>query len=247
MINNNSQLIVITNLKGGASKTTTTETVAVGIKTKNPARKTVIVDFDLRNQSNKFIEKRKEHTNLSEIESVNFHFQDAYKNTEEDIVEFIKDLKESFEVIIIDTSANDSKDFRILVQLADIVIVPTSDSDNDLDQTHETLALIKSIVLDNPAFKAFDHTVKVLINNVNAHKFNSKYGIIKNVKSYLKDFDSSFFMNSVVSSRAAYKKMLSTGKIASEINVKAKPEIDSLITEIEELITLKQQLNKKVA
>jgi len=240
-------VILFSSKKGGCGKTTSSVTVATELNKRNPELKTVHLDYDLRNQSNKFNEKRKEDQQFPEIFNANYHLQDTYKNTEADIVRFVEDLKEFHKIIIIDTSANDSKDMRVLSQLADIIFIPTSDSDNDLDQTQETLELMKENILDNPVFRGFGHTVKVLINNVNAHRFNSKFRIINNVKDYLKDFDSSFFMNSVISSRVSYRKILATGKIASEIDAKAKPEIDNLINEIEELIITKQQLTKEVA
>lgn len=207
-------VIVIAHQKGGVGKTTISINIAVTLAQKLNVK---IIDFDVQKQFTKFNEKRKDKLNLLKI------------NSKEELIKTIKDEKDA--LFIIDLGGYDSELSRTVLMLSDMIIIPASSSDNDLDGLVQFTNIIKEI--QNK--RGNDIHCNLLVNRIH-HADTSTLRAFKNFtkdKAYLNCFDSTLFQ------KAIYTKMLSSGKAVTELTEptdSANIQITQLTNEIETII-----------
>lgn len=185
-------VIVIAHKKGGVGKTAKTINITVELQKKGFPLS--VIDLDSQKQTTKFNNKRSSNKfNMIDIETSN------------QLIEYLKQERE--EVTIIDLGGYDSDISRTALLLADLVIIPLSDSDNELDGLKEFKGVMNQVIK-----KRNDIRVKVLVTRVH-HADTNTHKALKKFVSKINGFD---IFDTVIRSRKEYKRMLSTGKSVSE-------------------------------
>jgi len=201
-------VIVFAHKKGGVGKTSTACNVAVEFHKRNYPLS--VIDLDSQKQTTKFNNKRKDP----------FHIEDI--NNADQLVKFLKADKG---LTIIDLGGYDSDLSRTTLLLADMVIIPLSDSDNELDGLLE----FKKIMVDIQARQS-GIDCNVLVTRVH-HADNSTH---KALKGFVESIDGFNIFDTVLRTRKEYKRMLGTGKsVTEQTKGSGSIELLKLIDEIE--------------
>lgn len=173
-----------------------------------------VIDFDSQKQFEKFNNKRENRLNIKNIK---------------DSKEFISYIKKDKNLTIIDLGGYDSDLSRYVLLFADLVIVPLSDSDNDLDGLIE----FKKIMQEIQEIQETKIKVNVLVNRVH-HADKSTH---KELKAFIEEIEDFNIFNTIIRNRKEYKRILSSGKsVAEQTRGSGAIEIKKLIKEIEEII-----------
>lgn len=203
--------IVIAHKKGGVGKSSNACNIAVELYKKNYP--ITVIDFDSQKQTTKFNNKRTEPFPIQDIK---------------DKTSLSNFLQNDAGVTLIDLGGYDSDLARATLILADLVIIPLSDSDNELDGLIEFKKIIDEIRGVRAEVKA-----KLLVTRVH-HADTSTHKALSNFVSGADGFS---IFNTVIRSRKEYKRMLGTGKSVSELTKGTGAiEINRLIKEIEDII-----------
>ncbi len=203
-------VIVVAHKKGGVGKTSTVCNIATEL---SKMIDLTVIDLDSQKQFTKFNNKRVDKINTKDI------------NDSKELITFLKADKD---LTIIDLGGYDSELARTTILLSDMIIVPLSDSSNDIDGLVEFVSIIDTLKKSQPNLK-----VKLLVNRVH-HSDKATHKALKNFISGKDGFD---IFDTVIRSRKEYKTMLSSGKSVSEqTKGTGAIEIAKLIKEIEELI-----------
>lgn len=203
-------VIVIGHKKGGVGKTSTTCNIATELSKSNEV---TVIDLDSQKQFTKFNNNRERKINIKEV------------NSSDELVKF---LKADDGLTIIDLGGYDSELARTTLLLSDLIIVPLSDSSNDIDGLIEYRTILEEL-----REHMFVFNVKLLVNRVH-HSDKATY---KALKEFTADMDGFDVFDTVIRTRKEYKTILSSGKSVSEqTKGTGAIEIAKLIKEIEELI-----------
>ena len=140
---------------------------------------------------------------------------------EKELEQFLRNDKG---LTIIDSGGYDSDLSRVILLLADMIIIPMSDSDNDIDGFGEFAHLIEKTFEIRTDSKAF-----VLINRIH-HADKSTH---RDLTKYVENTIINVF-DTVVRDNKLHKRLLSTGQNVVEKQFFSKPskEIQSLVQEI---------------
>jgi chromosome partitioning protein len=125
-------LIVFANEKGGSGKSTTAVHVAVALAA--AGRRVAAIDLDTRQRTlGRYLENRAETAKkqLVGLPSPSFETFDPAKN--DDIAGRIAALRETADVVVIDTPGRDDAYARAAIERADTLVTPINDSFIDLD------------------------------------------------------------------------------------------------------------------
>jgi len=157
-MSNQKHLIIIGNEKGGAGKTTTSMHLIISLL--KFGFKIASIDLDSRQQSlTRYIDNRKKYVEDNNIElliPLHTHIEKSKLNNIEDIekdeqkrlLDYINQLSNDFDFIVIDTPGSDTNMSRYAHSLADTIITPINDSFIDLDVlgsfTADSLDIIKA-------------------------------------------------------------------------------------------------------
>lgn len=203
-------VIAAAHKKGGVGKSTTIMNLAVALSKKI---KTTVIDFDSQKQTTKFNNRRKNKFNIKDIKD------------EKELISF---LKEDDGLTLIDLGGYDSSLSRTVLLLSDLIIIPLSDSDNELDGLVEFKEILADILKLNEDIKC-----RVLITRI----YHTDRSTLPRIKNFLEKDNSFDTFNTVLFSNALYKRMLGTGKTIYELT-KGTPSIlfnqflDEVIKEI---------------
>jgi len=202
-------VIVFAHKKGGVGKTSTACNVAVELhKREYPLS---VIDLDSQKQTTKFNNKREKQ----------FKCIDAVS----DAKSLISFLKKDTGITLIDLGGYDSNLSRTTLLLADLVIIPLNDSDNELDGLLEFKIIMDEILKVQSSVKCSILLTRLHHSDTKTHKA---------ISSFVKDLESFNLFNTVLRSRKEYKRMLGTGKSVSEQTMgTGKREMFNLIDELE--------------
>ena len=199
-------VMVFAHQKGGSGKSTTCMNVATEM---SKSYDTTLIDFDSLRQTTKFNNNRENPIKQQVI------------SNERELEEFLKKDKG---LTIIDLGGYDSDLSRASLILADMIIIPMSDSDNDIDGFGEFMQIIQKIQEVRSDVKTF-----VLVNRVH-HADKSTHRDLKEFAS-----GSSFeVFDTVVRENKLHKRMIFSGQNVVEKQQFSKPaqEIQALVKEI---------------
>lgn len=118
----------------------------------------------------------------------------------------VKNLKQKYQSILIDTGGRDNEDTRLAISLSDILIIPTTPSDFDIAVLNKMINLFIQMKVFNPNLKAF-----IVISKASPNPFlQSK---IKDLKEYIeaKELEDLKLCQSVLYEREAYRTSVSNG------------------------------------
>lgn len=185
-------IISVANDKGGVGKTTTAINISVEL---SKFYNTTIVDLDPKRQISKFNSRREEKLR---------QFTDYDK-----IIDFLTSDNE--ELIIIDLGGFDSNISRSALLMSDLIIVPTSGSDNDIVALNEMIATIEEVIKKRKK-QGLETDCSILVNRVHfanktTHKMLSNYAIEKGINIF----------DTVIRQSAVFENMISSGKNVCEL------------------------------
>ena len=137
----------------------------------------------------------------------------------------IDKLSEKYDIIIIDTGGQDSRELRTSAVIADILITTVRPSQGDLSTLGNVSALVDQARDLNPNLDA-----RVLITQAPS---TSKSQLLREAKEALQGLDGMKVMNTIIFSRKAYVDTLAYGLGVTELaDKKARFEIELLAKEI---------------
>jgi chromosome partitioning protein len=217
-------IISFLQLKGGVGKSTLAENTAVAFAYENN-QKIKIIDCDLRQRTSyKWLSRR--HENFPNKTSIFCSIQDD--NLRPSVVEDSK----NYDVLIIDVQGKDSKSLRTALLISDVIYIPFTPSQNDIETIEEL-----SELLDNS--KAQNETCKVfyILNNCSTHYLDNAKS---NAVDFFNDYKETLIPSTVqISHRKVYQDASLEGLGVIEMSdKKAKEEILKLKIEIEQNVWL---------
>lgn len=140
----------------------------------------------------------------------------------------LKDLQKRYDVIIVDTGGQDSKEFRTALLAADLLLAPVAPSLADI----ETLETVAEMVEQAKDFNE-DLMVKIVISQ--AHT-NAKVTSTDDAREILKaDFPDFKVLDTVIHTRNSYQEAMNAGAGVIELyppSNKARKEIEDLAQEL---------------
>jgi len=180
--------------KGGVGKSTTAINLSV---LANKDYDLTVIDLDPKRQFSFFNSKRKEKKQIKQYDAKN----------PKDLVKFAKNYDG---LIFIDLGGFDSNMFRTALLISDIVVVPLSDSDNDILGLKDFNDMLIDIQ-NSKKNKKISFEIVLLLNRLHHANKSAHKGLSKFAKKY----DFSIF-DTIIRENAIYKNMLFCGKSATE-------------------------------
>lgn len=214
-------IIALLQSKGGSGKSTLTQNLAVSFVHSN--LKVKIIDCDIRQRtSSKWVYRRNEyHSDKPQIFS-SIQVDDLKNSAVED--------SKNYDVVIIDVQGSDSRSLRTSLLISDIVYIPFTPSQNDIEVIEDLAELLEETQCQNNYRKTF-----YILNNCSAHYLDQS---IRDAKLFFKDYVHILSPSKVIIyNRKVYKVASSEGIGVIETNdLKSKNEILNLRKEIESYV-----------
>ena len=211
-------IIAFLQVKGGVGKSTLAENLAVAFAHDNI--KVKIIDCDIRQRTcSKWVARRNEyHPEKPKVFSA-IQVDDLKNAAAED--------SKNYDALIIDVQGRDSKSLRTALLISDVVYIPFTPSQNDIETIEELSELLEETQVQNNQRKTF-----YILNNCSSHYLDqSSNDVEKFFQEYLFILTPSKVK---LSHRKIYKVATSEGLGVIESNdLKAKEEILNLKKEIE--------------
>lgn len=214
-------IVALLQVKGGSGKSTLTQNLAVSFAYSN--LKVKIIDCDIRQRtSSKWVSRRNEyHSDKPQI-FCSIQVDDLKNSVVED--------SKNYDVVIIDVQGSDSKSLRTALLISDIVYIPFTPSQNDIEVIEELSQLLEETQCQNTHRKTF-----YILNNCSVHYLDQS---ISDAELFFKDYVHLLSSSQVkVYNRKVYKVASSEGLGVVETNdLKAKFEIFNIKKEIESYV-----------
>lgn len=137
------------------------------------------------------------------------------------------DLEEAYGTVLVDVGGHDSQEFRQAGVTSDLLIVPVTTSQLDLDSLPKIEKLLEDFTTFNP-----DLTVRGVFNRIETNPQSD--GRLKEARAYVaSDFPEIPFYDAVIHDRKAYQDVMRVGRSVIEwTDYKAKAEFQVLAKEI---------------
>lgn len=226
------KIIVITNPKGGVGKTNTTRTIAKGISL--AGFNVVIGETDPQKSLQEWNLQCKENSN-PEVFDFNANSESALRKSLDELIHFLDNIDDrDLDYIVIDGCAFDFRFLNSTLNVADLVIIPTQASPDDICQLGEVIELTHAIQLKRTAKKAQPLIARTLIN-----KARLETALLKESKELLKNPNETGILcfNTIIRDYEAIRRAAGKGKTAFECgNKKAKADAQYLTDEILRLL-----------
>jgi chromosome partitioning protein len=210
------KIITIAHQKGGVGKSTIAINLATELSKKYNLK---VIDLDYQKSITIYNETRKE-KGLKPLDVIQF-------DTQSDFINF---LKQTDDLVLIDSGGFDSDLNRIAIVSADLIITPLSNNLIEIYGLETFKTILKELKEIEPSIKS-----NVLLNNVNPQAKRS----IQELQNYIKSNNEYFdLFNTVLRRRVDFAKSFEEGKSVVEINSKSKAskELKSLIKEMETIL-----------
>lgn len=210
-------VILIGGQKGGTSKSTLATNLAAWFS--NQGADVLLVDGNAtQGTAANWCARREESDEFKPIECV---------EKSGNLKKTIEGLRGRYEVIIVDTGGQDSKEFRSAMLAADVLISPTRPSPADI----ETLANVSDLIEDAMDINE-DLVVKAVITSAPTHPGLT---LVDETKELLAELDAFELLDTVIHVRTSYVYAMTIGAGVIEMDSsanKAKAEIEALAKEL---------------
>jgi len=211
-------IIAFLQVKGGVGKSTLAENLAVAFAHDNI--KVKIIDCDIRQRTcSKWVARRNEyHPDKPKVFS-SIQVDDLKNAAAED--------SKNYDALIIDVQGRDSKSLRTALLISDVIYIPFTPSQNDIETIEELSELLEETQVQNNQRKTF-----YILNNCSSHYLDQSSS---DVEKFFQEYSLILKPSKVkLSHRKIYKVATSEGLGVIESNdLKAKEEILNLKKEIE--------------
>lgn len=216
-------IILVGSNKGGCGKSTTVMNLAVTFAKDN--KEVLIIDADKQSTTSKWSKDREDNKITPYIQVLR-----KYDNLKSSL----EQLKEKYEVILVDVPGRNSMEMLSAMLVADLAICPSECSQADLDTLPELNEQVSRAIELNPNLKVYIYQTRAYTNA--KVKDKERKDFIDSVKQY-EIFN---LLNSVNYLRKIYKDMIPEGKAIVEYNNNdAFDEVKSLFNEIKQIMNMK--------
>ena len=148
-------IISFLQMKGGVGKSTLSQNLAVSFANEGISVK--IIDSDVRQRTcSKWHARRNEYQSNKAKISCSIQV--------DDLKSAIIEESAKYDVVIIDLQGRDSKSLRITLLLSDIIYIPFTPSQHDMETIEELAELLEETQMQNEARKTF-----YILNNCSSH------------------------------------------------------------------------------
>jgi chromosome partitioning protein len=210
-------IILVGNEKGGVGKSTLAVNIAVSYALKN--KDVIIVDTDIQGTAANFIARRNLDKSLVKINCV---------QKTGDVFETLQDLKNRYDIVIVDAGGHDSAELRSALVAANIILVPMKASQIDLWAADRVNKLISTAINFNRLLK-----VRAVISMAPT---NPKVLECSEALEALAEHENLKISKSIIMERKIYRDSIIEGKGVVEMaDIKANDEIETLVNEIENI------------
>lgn len=227
------KIIAIVNPKGGVGKTNTTRTIATGLD--NLGKNILMGESDPQHS---LLEWRTNNDNKDDLPTVidlNCASQSLLsKSISSALNNPPFEDRESFDFLVIDGCALDFRFINSVLNVADLVVIPTQASPDDICQLGEIIELVETIQIKRKAKKLPPLLARTLIN-----KARLGTALLKECQELLNNKDNAPFptFKTVIRDYEAIRRAAGDGKTAFNCgNKNAKQDAKNLIIEIVELL-----------
>lgn len=226
-------IIVVANEKGGSGKTTLALNLACFCAEDGDT--ITLIDADPQKSTETFSNNRSDY-GLKPLFSNIFKAGSSLKDE-------INLQYEKNDGVIIDTGGRDSKEMRIAISKADLLIIPTIASQLDVVVLEKMLEIFSQAKEINQELKAL-----IVFNKISPNPFLSKD--IDELKEFVQNaikvnnLEDVFIANSMIYERRVYKKIIETGQSLREFckeNNKALLEFQNFFKEILNIVNIKSK------
>lgn len=212
------KIILIANTKGGCGKSTLTVNLAAEMARRYPVR---VIDTDFQHSTSIFNHNRKK----ADLEPLDIIPADGER--------LKKEIADNDRIMIIDTGAFDTPEYRGVILKADMVICPTTDSSYDL---YGLLMFSKKFT--GAEFKKAKKNFKLFIL---ANRIEPRTKGYAEIESFVEDNKKVMkLFETKLHNRADYKTAFDKGMGVTELSrTQAGKEIKALLREVEECLKIK--------
>jgi len=210
------KIITVAHQKGGVGKSTISINLATELSKKYNLK---VIDLDYQKSITIYNETRKE-KKLKPLDVIQV-------NTQNELINF---LKQTDDLVLIDSGGFDSDLNRIAIISADLIITPLSNNLIEIYGLETFKNILKELKEIEPSIKS-----NILLNNINPQAKKS----VQELQDYIKSNNEYFkLFNTLLRRRVDFAKSFEEGKSVVEINKKSKAskELISLIKEIETIL-----------
>ncbi len=259
------RIISVNNRKGGSSKTTTAINLAYEFA--KSGYRTLLIDLDPQgNASSKFVEDYETIPGIAEVLAKKVSITDAIYPTSasdnlyvipskielDDVAEYmqgnsqiallskvLKELKEEYQIIILDSNPGIPILLKNCVYAADLIIIPVNVDRNSIKGVDLTLKKISETIFDSPSELDVDYRILISMVTYSAGEpTNIARGVLKAVKDAYKDK----VLNTTIrlQSKPAQLQTFENGYYATDFDTGYGCDYKKLKDEIEEIVKVGQ-------
>lgn len=209
------QIISVASSKGGVGKSTLATSFASALALRGAD--VVLIDTDVgQASSRRWADRRARNTRAPRVTCI---------ERSGDLEFALADISKKWDIAIVDVAGRDSSDLRGALMMSDIVLVPTSSAQTELEATAGFSPLLRRAAALNPEMRSL-----VVLNRLSTHPHAADS---ENVRAALEGVPGLTIARSELRSRLAYDRATILGLGVLEYSdSKAKKEFAALLAEV---------------